>query len=67
MILGKKLRRARIVAGLTQNEIAKKLGHKNSTYICNVEAGRKNPKLYNLAKLCKYYDVELGEFILFPQ
>jgi len=48
--LGDEVRTARKAAGLTQAELAKRLGT-NPTYVTNVEAGRANPTVGQIANI----------------
>ncbi len=56
MNLPERLKEARKVAGLTQEEVAKKLGISKSTYCC-YETGRHSPDPDALVILCKAFNV----------
>lgn len=48
--LGKNIRQVRRLADLTQMDLAKKIGCKTASYICDIEKGRKSPSVYQLIK-----------------
>jgi len=50
MNFGQKLRQVRIEKGLTQQQVAERLGYKRNTYISDVEAGHFIPSTYKLKK-----------------
>jgi len=58
------LREFRIKAGLTQQQIAEKLGFKSTDRICRWEKGQTYPHVVNLSKLAKLYGVKMEE--LYP-
>jgi len=44
MHIGQTIREAREAAGLSQTEVARRLGHSQGNYICRIETGKvKNP------------------------
>jgi transcriptional regulator with XRE-family HTH domain len=53
MEFGKILRKLREEKGVTQEELAKKLGYKNNSYISRVERGDFLPSKENLKKIAK--------------
>jgi transcriptional regulator with XRE-family HTH domain len=53
MHFGQKLRQLRIEKGLTQQELAEKLGYKTNSYISDVESGHFIPSRKKLKKIAK--------------
>lgn len=58
----RKLKAARIAAGLSQEDVAKKLG-KSQSYISKVEAGEQRIDVIELRAFTKLYRKELDDFI----
>jgi transcriptional regulator with XRE-family HTH domain len=56
--LAKYLKKARLDASLTQNEVAAKLGFSSAQYVSNWERGLAAPPLENLAKLIELYGLD---------
>ncbi len=61
-IIMKNLRIARIWAKMTQREVAKKIGIKQTT-ISNWELGRSQPDFLSLLKLCEIYHIRPGDIL----
>lgn len=61
--VGRRLRVARLAAGLDQDAAAKELGHKGSTQVCIAENGGRLPPILDLMKYADLYGVPL-DFIL---
>jgi transcriptional regulator with XRE-family HTH domain len=59
MSFGQKLRQLRIEKGLTQQELAERLGYKTNSYISDVESGRFIPSREKLKKIARALDVPL--------
>jgi transcriptional regulator with XRE-family HTH domain len=57
MNFGQKLRQLRIQKGLTQQELAERLGYKTNSYISDVESGHFIPSREKLRKIAKALDV----------
>jgi transcriptional regulator with XRE-family HTH domain len=57
-----KLRNARLDAGLTQVQVAKKLRRPQS-HISNVESGQQRVDVIELQRFAKLYQKEIGYFI----
>lgn len=57
-----RLRKARLEAGLTQTEVAKKLKRPQS-HISNVESGQQRVDVVELQNFAKIYDKDIGYFI----
>jgi DNA-binding XRE family transcriptional regulator len=55
-IIPNNLKEYRIKAGLTQKQVARKLGFSNEVSICHWEQGKNIPNLINLLKLSKLYN-----------
>ena len=55
------LKGKRIEAGLTQSEVAEKLGYSSPQFISNWERGLANPPVFILRTLTKLYKVPAGE------
>ncbi len=62
---GKAVLRQRKTKGLTQKELAEKLGMSHRT-IMQVEIGQSNPKFETVVLLSQYLDISLDAF-LFPE
>jgi len=61
MNFGRKLRRLREGKGLTQQELAEKLGYVTNSYISDVESGRFIPSREKLKKIAKALRVPFKE------
>jgi transcriptional regulator with XRE-family HTH domain len=64
--LGTKIRKARKAAGLTQLELAHRIGHTGEdagAYISRVEKGSTQPRLDVLAKLAKVFDLSVEKLL----
>ncbi len=57
-----KIKKAREVAGLKQNEVAKKLG-KPQSYISKIESGERRIDIIELKQLSKIYKKSLNFFV----
>ena len=57
MHFGQKLRQLRIEKGLTQQQLAEKLGYKTNSYISDVESGHFIPSKEKLRKIARALDV----------
>jgi transcriptional regulator with XRE-family HTH domain len=57
MNFGQKLRQLRIQKGLTQQQLAERLGYKTNSYISDVESGHFIPSRDKLKKIAKALDV----------
>jgi len=57
MNFGQKLRKLRIEKGLTQQQLAEKLGYKTNSYVSDVESGHFIPSREKLKKIAKALDV----------
>lgn len=60
--LAYKLIRARLNAGLTQKQLAKKLGIRQQN-VSQYEKGQRRPKIESLIKIAKVYDISVKTFI----
>lgn len=58
--LGEKIKKAREKKGLLQSDIAKLLDV-SSSFICQLECGKKKTSLDNLIKLCKILEIDILE------
>ena len=56
------LRRARLNAGLTQLETAKKLD-KHPPFISKIESGERRVDVIELSELCRLYNISLSKFL----
>ena len=61
-ILGRRLRNARVAAGLTQTEVAG--GDASTAYISRIEAGQRRPDLKLLAQLATRLDTTVEELLV---
>lgn len=50
--IGKRVRELRLRAGLSQDDLCDRMGISSKGWICNIEAGRKTPRLETLARVC---------------
>jgi transcriptional regulator with XRE-family HTH domain len=57
MNFGRKLRQLRIEKGLTQQELAERLGYKTNSYISDVESGHFIPSREKLKKIARALEV----------
>jgi transcriptional regulator with XRE-family HTH domain len=57
MNFGQKLRKLRIEKGLTQQELAERLGYKTNSYVSDVESGHFIPSRDKLKKIARALDV----------
>lgn len=57
-----RLRKARLEAGLTQVQVAKKIGRPQS-HISNVESGQQRVDIVELQRFAKIYNKNVGYFI----
>ena len=57
-----RLRKARLETGLTQTQVAKKLGRPQS-HISNVESGQQRVDVVELQRFAKFYGKNTGYFI----
>jgi transcriptional regulator with XRE-family HTH domain len=57
MHFGRKLKQLRIQKGLTQQELAERLGYKTNSYISDVESGHFIPSKDKLKKIARALDV----------
>lgn len=55
------LKEKRIQAGLTQSEVAKKLGYSSPQFVSNWERGLANPPVFVLRDLTKMYKVPVDQ------
>lgn len=55
--LGKFLQKKRMEKGLSQGEVAKKLGYTSPQFISNIERGLCSPALSSAKKMAKLYDI----------
>ena len=63
MIFGIKLRKLREEKGLTQQQLAEKLGYIMNSYISDVESGRFIPSKKKLRKIAKALRVPFNELV----
>jgi transcriptional regulator with XRE-family HTH domain len=61
MNFGQKLRQLRIRKGLTQQQLAEKLGYVTNSYVSDVESGHFIPSRERLKKIAKALDVPFKE------
>lgn len=62
MEMGKKLRKLRLDRGLTQQQVADRLGMTRQA-LSSYEGGRTWPDLQTLERLCAIYNVSLEEMV----
>lgn len=59
--LGQFLQKKRVEVGLSQGEVAKKLGYNSPQFISNVERGLCSPALVSAKKMAKLYGIPANE------
>ena len=57
-----RLKTARLEAGLTQSEVAKKL-HRPQSHISNIETGQQRVDIVELKRFAKMYNKDIGYFV----
>ena len=62
MTFGEKVRSLRKQAGLTQEQLAERLG-RGKSYICNIERGTRKTTLENVPDLAEALGVSIGELV----
>lgn len=62
ILLGQKIKDAREKKGLTQNELAQKIGFSRTSLI-NVEQGRQNVHVARLLQIAGKLDMPIGELV----
>ncbi|CAM2952545.1 helix-turn-helix transcriptional regulator [Hathewaya histolytica] len=61
--LRKAIKETRMESGITQTELASNIGMSTS-FICDIEAGRKNPSIGTLALIVKELNMSLDKIFL---
>lgn len=61
-VLGQFLKDARQRAGLSQGQVARIFGFTTPQFISNWENGRSSPPMKHIAKLCRLYPIDAGQF-----
>ncbi len=61
--IGKKIREAREASGLSQRELADKLGFESSTAVSYMESGERKVSVVDLEKISKLLDKDIRFFI----
>lgn len=61
-LLQKHLKETRIAAGLTQIELAKKLGLRQS-FVSKYESGERRLDLVEISEICSALDIPLSQFV----
>jgi len=61
MLFGSKIRKIRKEKGMSQMELAKKLGYKSNSYIADVEAGKFIPSKDKLKKIAKALNIPFSQ------
>ena len=59
-ITGERIRRARIIKGLTQTELATKCGYTDGTTIYKIEKGKQDIPTSKVRQLCKALDIDFN-------
>lgn len=60
--LGRKLRRARELAGLTQEEVAERSGV-HATEVSRIEAGKRDPRISTMERLAEALEVSPSDLL----
>lgn len=61
MALSQKLRRIRKEKGISQQELAQRLGYKSNSYIADIEKGKFIPSKEKLKKIAKALDISFSQ------
>lgn len=61
--IANRIKQARIDAGLTQQQLATKLGSKSRSFICDMENDRFDPSIEMVKKIAKALNVDPGYLI----
>ena len=64
LALGKRIKKIRERNGLTQDELAKKIGYSNRSYIANIERGSQNPSLNSINQIARTLDIPISRLFL---
>jgi transcriptional regulator with XRE-family HTH domain len=59
----KVLKELREEKGLTQTQLAEKLGYKGAVTIAKWELGQRTPELENLIAIAKFFNISLDELV----
>ena len=62
VVFVERLRTARLEAGLTQTQVAKKLGRPQS-HVSNIETGQQRVDVVELKRFSKLYDKDINYFL----
>ena len=62
-IIGKKIKEARDEAGLSQFELAQKIGKKSSTYVALIESGDRKVSIVDIKKISEFLNKPVEYFI----
>lgn len=60
--IGNKVKQLRVSLGMTQEDLAKKLG-KSRVTVVNIEKGRQHPPLHMIIDFSRIFNIPAGEFI----
>ena len=61
--IANRIRQARKDAGLTQQQLATKIGSKSRSFICDIESDRFDPSIEMVKKIARALDVDPGYLI----
>jgi len=61
--IGERLKKSRLKLGMTQAQLAEKIGGMRRTSITNIEAGRQHPPLNVLYDLCQILGLEIMDVL----
>jgi len=64
--IGNKIKAIRIKFALTQERLAVMMNC-DATTIHHYEAAKRKIDIYNLMLFCRIFDINIGDFILYPQ
>ncbi len=67
VFIGKNIRTARELAGISQRELAEKLGYESSTTVSYIEAGERKVTIVDLEKIAQILDRDIRYFIGQPE
>jgi transcriptional regulator with XRE-family HTH domain len=60
MNLGERIKHLRLKKGLTQSFVARELGYKHSSILCEIESGKKGISADKLPKVAKILGVDIN-------
>ena len=62
-MIGKNIRKRRCELGMTQEDLAKKIGYIGRSYVSKIETGALYPSIKTLKKIAKALNVDCAELL----